>query len=101
MGKLVPVESTSIAAIGYNPRTRQLGVQFRDSGAVYRYLDVPPSVFAELMAAPSKGRSVNFEIKPNYRCEKVRAARPVSPRTGRRLRYGSRDGSPASPGSTV
>lgn len=43
-----------------------LSVKYR-GGDAYDYLDVPEAVFRELKAARSKGRFVNFEIKPRYR----------------------------------
>jgi hypothetical protein len=70
--KLTSVTSSSINAIGYDLRSGTLRVQFRDSGEVYAYFDVPPDVFAMLERAESKGRFVNYRIKPHYRCEKVR-----------------------------
>jgi hypothetical protein len=69
--KLRPVQSTSIAAIGYDERRSRLLIQFRDTGDIYAYDDVPPHVFRDLQEAPSKGRYVNYEIKGRYRYEKV------------------------------
>ena len=64
--KLRPVDSSSVAAIGYESRSARLLIQFRDSGELYAYSGVPPRVFAELKMAPSKGRFVNYEIKGRY-----------------------------------
>jgi hypothetical protein len=50
-----PVESTSIASIGYDPRRRELEIEFRERGDVYRYSDVAAEEHAELPAAESKG----------------------------------------------
>jgi hypothetical protein len=55
MAKLVPVESSMIQAVGYDPKTRILEVVF-NSGQTYCYEDVPPEVHQELMAADSKGQ---------------------------------------------
>jgi hypothetical protein len=46
-----------------------LSVKYR-GGEAYDYLDVPEWVYQELKAAPSKGRFINFVIKPNYKYEK-------------------------------
>ena len=62
--KRVAVDSTSIASIGYEPRRRELEVEFRQSGGVYRYFDVPSEKYAELMAAGSKGAYLNQVFKP-------------------------------------
>ena len=58
-----PVRSTSIASIGYFPGKRELEIEFRDSGDVYRYFDVPPEEYAAFMAAHSKGTYLNEVIK--------------------------------------
>ena len=49
---------------------RELYVQFR-RGRTYVYFDVPPTAYAALLEAPSKGRYVNFEIKPYHRYRRV------------------------------
>ncbi len=69
------VDSSSIAAIGYERSGRRLLVRFRDSGQIYAYLDVPRSVFDGLRRAPSKGRFVNDEIKPNYAYQRLGGSR--------------------------
>lgn len=68
--KRVPVESSSLASVGYEPSSLDLEVQFHH-GAVYIYSDVPPQVFDALMAAESKGRFLNSEIRDVYQCFKV------------------------------
>ena len=60
------VESSSIAAVGYDPTTRRLYLRFVGSGNAYLYLDVPPAVFDALMRAESKGGFVNATIKGSY-----------------------------------
>jgi hypothetical protein len=49
------IPSTSIASIGYLPAVRELEIEFRASGDVYRYFDVPCEEYAVFMAAESKG----------------------------------------------
>lgn len=60
------VESSSIAAVGYDPTTRRLYLRFVGSGNAYLYHGVPPAVFDELMRAESKGGFVNTTIKGSY-----------------------------------
>ena len=60
------VESSSIAAVGYDPTTRGLYLRFAGSGHAYLYHDVPPATFEELMHAESKGAFVNTMIKGSY-----------------------------------
>lgn len=66
-----PVESTAIAAVGYSKRHHILEIKFANS-AVYRYLDVSPSVYRDLMSAESKTRYYQTYIKGNYRSVRVR-----------------------------
>lgn len=53
--KRVPVESSAIASIGYDPEEETLEVEF-SGGTVYRYLRVPAAVAAALYDADSRGR---------------------------------------------
>ena len=62
--KRVAVDSTSIASIGYEARRCELEIEFRHSGDVYRYFDVPSKEHAEFMAAESKGTYLNQVFKP-------------------------------------
>ena len=61
----VPVESTSITSVGYAAATQVLEVVFR-RGTVYRYLSVPADVFVDFVAAPSKGRYFNANVRDHY-----------------------------------
>ena len=60
------VESTSVDAIGYDPDTRRLYIRFVGSRRAYVYYNVGQTVFDALIAADSKGRFVNREIKDAY-----------------------------------
>ena len=66
-----PVESTAIAKIGYSKRRRILEIEFVN-GAIYRYLDVAPSVYRDLMSAESKARFYDSNIRRHYRSVLVR-----------------------------
>lgn len=68
---MVPVVSSSIAAVGYEAAARRLYLVFRDSGATYAYSGVTPRAHAALMAAESKGAFVNTRIKPYHAYEKL------------------------------
>lgn len=61
----IPVDSSSIAEVGYDPASSTLEVVFREGG-VYRYFGVPAAVFSEFMAADSKGRYFVAEIRNRY-----------------------------------
>ncbi|MFE5402106.1 KTSC domain-containing protein [Streptomyces sp. NPDC056580] len=49
-----PVTSSNIMAIGYDPDSRVLEIEFRSG--IYRYSSVPEAVFEGLMEASSHGR---------------------------------------------
>ncbi len=66
-----PVVSTGIRSIGYSKRSHILEIEFMN-GAVYRYLQVARSVHRALMAADSKARYYDNNIKGNYPSVKMR-----------------------------
>ena len=59
------VESSLVAAVGYDADTRILVVALTD-GTVYEYTGVPPGVHAELLAAPSIGRFYGMRVRGVY-----------------------------------
>jgi hypothetical protein len=69
---LVPVSSSNIRAIGYEPNTQTLQVEFHN-GSSYEYYAVPITVHAGLMAANSHGSYFDAHIKKaSYRPQKLR-----------------------------
>jgi hypothetical protein len=58
----IPVESSNIEAISYNPGTKVLSVRFLKSG-VYHYNDVPEHLIDEMMEAESVGKYFSQWIK--------------------------------------
>ena len=60
-----PIDSSAIAAVGYDPGKEELEVEFR-SGNVYRYFDVPEDVYEDLLQAGSKGRFFGSFIRGQY-----------------------------------
>jgi hypothetical protein len=65
------VASKVIASIGYSKRLHVLEIEFVNR-AIYRYVQVPPSVYRDLMAAESKTRYYDTNIKGNYPSVRVR-----------------------------
>jgi hypothetical protein len=65
------VQSSGLAAVGYSKRRHILEIEFTN-GTVYRYVDVPPSVYRELMSAESKTGYYALNIKRNYHSYRVR-----------------------------
>lgn len=58
----VPVSSSNVAEVGYDPESETLEVAF-NGGSVYQYFNVPSTIHAGLMAASSVGRYLNVHIK--------------------------------------
>jgi hypothetical protein len=66
-----PVSSSSIAAIGYDPRKGVLEVEFVH-GRLYRYRGVEADVHRDFRTAASKGTFFNAHIRDAYPCERLR-----------------------------
>lgn len=62
--KRTQVISSDIASIGYDPGKQVMEVEFIKSG-VYSYYNVPATTFAAFMAADSKGRFFNQNVRDN------------------------------------
>ena len=61
----MPVTSSVIARVRYDADAATLDVTFQ-SGNVYRYFDVPASLYDELMSAESKGQFFNAHIRDRF-----------------------------------
>jgi len=72
--KMINVDSSMIAAVGYDEETRTLQVQF-NSGDWYEYYEVEPEVFQELLEAESKGRYMRANIIDCYGYSKLKRRR--------------------------
>jgi KTSC domain len=64
------VESATLAAIGYDDAQGILRLEFRNR-AVYSYLGVPGAVYEGLLAASSKGKYFNGEIRGHFRHSRI------------------------------
>ena len=62
---VVAVESSTLAAVGYDAGDKLLQLEFC-SRAVYHYLGVPAAVHQALLSAPSKGRFFNQGIRGRF-----------------------------------
>ena len=65
------LNSRDIALVGFDGETGILEVVFR-TGGVYRYREVPETVYHGLMGAPSHGTFFQQKIKNRYSYIKVR-----------------------------
>lgn len=63
--KRLPVESSNLAEIGYDPDTETLEVMFHHRG-IYQYYNVPSFVHDRMMQASSIGTFFNTEIRGQY-----------------------------------
>jgi len=64
------VESSNLESVGYDEENEILEVEFK-SGAVYRYYDVPPEVYEELMTADSHGSYFYWNIRDVFRYRRI------------------------------
>lgn len=63
--RMVAVESSTIAAVGYDAVRKLLEVEF-SSRAVYHYFGVAAGVHQSLLSAPSKGTFFNRNIRGRF-----------------------------------
>ncbi|GFE59620.1 KTSC domain-containing protein [Geobacter sp. AOG2] len=61
----IPVTSSNIRAIGYDPDSQTLEIEF-NHGSVYQYTGVPEHEYESMMNADSKGQYLNANIKGRY-----------------------------------
>jgi len=66
----IHVRSSSVAEVGYDPKTKILEIVFRE-GDVYLYFDVPINVYQDLIRADSVGKFFNLQVKSNYQFRKI------------------------------
>jgi hypothetical protein len=65
-----PVESGAIKALGYDPETQTLHVEFKNGGR-YEYSGVPAHKHAALMDSDSKGQHFMRHIRYDHEFKKV------------------------------
>ena len=68
--KLTEIESSNIAAIGYDAASKRLRVQFKNGG-LYEYPDVPAATHEAFMAAESKGSHFAKHIRGKHEGKKL------------------------------
>jgi inosine/xanthosine triphosphate pyrophosphatase family protein len=82
----LPVESSDIVSIGYNPAERLLEVEFQ-GGRIYHYRDVEPDIHAQFMRADSYGTFFFAYINGRYRYQKASATEGEDSSSGRALAF--------------
>ena len=68
--RMVPLESESLRAAGYDRARSMLRLTFR-AGGTYEYDGVPQMVWNDLLGAQSKGRYFIAEIRGRYPYHRV------------------------------
>ena len=68
--EMIPVDSSNISAIGYEPDNATLCIEFH-GGRIYEYYDVPQHVFDEFLVASSKGSFAHQKIYKNYNQQRI------------------------------
>jgi len=63
--RLTPVKSSNVAKIGYNPKEKQLFIQFRNR-AIYVYFGVDMDTWRLFSVSPSYGKAVWSMIRDVY-----------------------------------
>jgi hypothetical protein len=74
--KMIPVESSNIKAVGYDPSTRECRVRFHN-GAEHVHMDIPPEKHSGFMTAESHGKYYNEHIKGGASKKMVQAIAPM------------------------
>jgi KTSC domain len=68
--KRMPVTSSTVATVGYDPNSMTLEIEFTSS-SVYQYFDVPEVEYRNLISAESIGEYFSQNIKDKYRCARI------------------------------
>ena len=74
--RIVAVESSTLAAVGYEAGRKLLEVEFC-SRAVYHYFGVPAAVHQSLLSASSKGTFFNRSIRGRFPYRRVAECSPA------------------------
>lgn len=67
----IPVKSSNIKSIGYEPESQKLHIEFLGSGTVYEYSGVSAQKHANLMTAASVGSHFAKHIRNAHDGKKV------------------------------
>lgn len=66
----IAVNSSNIQAIRYLMASKEMQVRFKDSG-IYRFHNVPGSIYTGMLSAPSKGKYFHNNIRGKFLSEKI------------------------------
>jgi hypothetical protein len=71
------IGSSNVHSVGYKVETHTLFVRFLDKtngtawGSIYAYLEVPSTLYLDVLRASSKGQFLNAQIKTTYRHKRI------------------------------
>jgi hypothetical protein len=65
--KMIPVTSSAIKAVGYDPDSNRLFIEFKQ-GETYTYCRVPENIFKSILSTHSPGSFYYEHIKDKYNC---------------------------------
>lgn len=65
------LESKMLTAAAYDDSTQTLYLQFRGTGAVYRYFEFTAVHYEAFLKSESKGRFFRFQIRDHFRYERL------------------------------
>lgn len=88
MTQFVPVESSNIAAVGFDAREDDdtigtLYVRFKN-GSEFAYYDVPAEKYDNFLDSPSKGKFYIANVKSAYACDCTKKGEPPKPKAKRK-----------------
>ena len=66
----IPVDSSNLASVGYNPWSGVLEIEFH-GGRIYQYFGVPLDVYWGLMNATSHGKFFHAHIKGRVQYRRI------------------------------
>lgn len=64
---MIPVNSSAISSIGYDPISKGMKVMFKQ-GKTYDFCNVPQHIFDSFISSTSKGIYYNSYIRDRYQC---------------------------------
>ena len=67
----IPVKSSNLKSVGYDPESQTLEVEFKRNGAVYQYYVVSEETYNRLLGAHSIGSYFMKGINGRYSCQRV------------------------------
>ena len=66
---LLKSQSVAIKSFDYDSQQQILKIEFKNS-SIYKYFDVPESIYEELKIAPSVGKYFNSKIREKFGCDR-------------------------------